>query len=83
MNRCYLKVSGFLLGVLLVSAPAITLAACCPTDMNRVKVAGIEWIQFCLRYFAVTCSKDETSPRRTFRMILRAPSLAPGGSTSR
>ncbi len=27
MNRCYLKVSGFLLGVLLVSAPAITLAA--------------------------------------------------------
>ncbi len=27
MNRCYLKVCGLLLGVLLVSAPAITLAA--------------------------------------------------------
>ena len=27
MNRCFLKVSGFLLGVLLISAPGITLAA--------------------------------------------------------
>ena len=83
MNRCYSKVSGFLLGVLLVSAPAITFAACCPSDVNWVKVVGIEWIQSGLKYFAVTCSKEETSPRRTFRIILRAPSLAPGGSFSR
>ncbi len=44
MNRCYLKVCGLLLGVLLVSAPAITLAACCSSDVNWTKVAEIVWI---------------------------------------
>jgi len=44
MNRCYLKVSGLLLGVLLVSAPAITLAACCSSDVNWMKVAEMGWI---------------------------------------
>ncbi len=44
MHRCYLQVSGFLLGVLLVSVPAITLAACCPPDVNWVKMVEIGWI---------------------------------------